>query len=249
MKKAFPRLTAIVTILFLVIAIPVTVYLLQNQKFNFQINAFLNDEPQSVNVVDKKGSSVEITWMTEKSVIGMVRITGEVNNVTLEKTSSNFHSLKITNLQPGKDYSFILLSDGVEYTKPEYNFKTASFLDAAGTPYIVYGQVFGTDGVSLQSSGIAYIKLKTGDIESEKIPAVLNKVGGFQADLMGILTNSQNGLFGFKNAVDISVEIYYAIGKPSITKVFTMDLSNNHQIPNIYLGDVNIDIIPGVNGN
>ena len=119
MKKISNRLTAIVTLLFLVVAIPVTIYILQNQKFNFQINAFLNNEPQNVSVVDKKGSSVEVTWMTEKSVIGVVKITGETNNITLEKTSSNFHSLKITNLQPNKDYSFTLLSDGVEFTKPE----------------------------------------------------------------------------------------------------------------------------------
>ena len=242
-------MTSIMSVLFLVVAIPITVYILQNQKFNFQINAFLNDEPQSISVVDVRGASVKITWMTEKSVIGMVKLSGDSTKTFFEKESSSFHLVEVRNLQPGQEYTFSLLSDGVEYSKPEYKFTTASILDEAGSSYLVYGQVFSVDGSTIQPSGLAYVQMNDGGKLSDKVPAVLNKAGGFQINLAGVLKSDHSGIFEYKKNLEVSVEVNFEVGKPSVTKKFTVDLSNNHQIPNIYLGDINIDVIPGINGN
>lgn len=249
MKKLLSGLTVVTSVLFIVVAIPVTVYILQNQKLNFQINAFLNNEPVSVNVVDIRGNSVKIAWITEKSVLSVVQLTGNSTNIFPEDVDTKFHMMEITNLEPATTYTYKIISDGVEFTKAEYTFTTATIGSVASPSYLVYGQVFNTDGVSLQTDGLVFVQLNDNGNLSEKIPAILNKAGGFQLNLTGLLNNSHTSLFVYQKSLEVSVEVLSGTDTTPITKTFTMDLSVNHQIPNIYLGDINIDEIPGVNGN
>lgn len=249
MKNFLNKLSVVMSILFVVVALPVTVYLLQSQKFNFKINAFLNDEPQSVFVTDVRGSSVRISWMTEKSVVGMVKLSEDLTKLSTEKDSVSFHSLEVNNLEPGKTYTYSILSDGVEYKKAEYSFATNSASTTATQSYIVYGQVFSKDGFSVQNSGLVSLQLKDGDRYSQKIMAVINKVGGYQFNIANLVNADNSDSFNYKKNLEVIEEVYYEIGKTAIKKQFTMDFSVNHQIANIYLGDINIDIIPGVNGN
>lgn len=221
---------------------------MQTQKFNFQINAFLSDEPQSAEIMDVRGSSFKIAWMTEKPVIGGVKLT-ESSKVIVEKTSSSFHVVEIKSLQPGDTYKFSLLSDGVEYKSDKYQVKTSSSLDVVKDPLVIFGQVFNVEGTASQPNGLVVVQLLSGDKSSAKMPAQLNNAGGFQVNLAGAFSNDAKAVFNYGKTVDVEVSVFYDVTKPAVTKKYSLNLSANRQIPNIYLGDINIDVIPGVNGN
>jgi len=245
MKKTFSFLV----ILMLGAAIPLTAYLLGNQQFDFRINAFLNDEPRNVLVTNIKGSSAIITWMTEKEVVGSVQMVNDQNLLTVEETAGSFHALKVNFLQPGTDYPFTIYSDGVEYIDSTYTFKKNSVLDRNDPQFFIYGQVFNTQGTGFQTSGLALISIQDGSLVSQKVPAVINKAGGYQADLSGVFDSGGNVFMEYNKEVLVIVDVYYAVDKDPIQKRFTINLNNTRQIPNIYLGDINIDTIPGINGD
>jgi hypothetical protein len=249
MKKFYSVLKSVVTLLFLTLSVPLVIYGMQNQNFEFKVNAFLTSDPQTPMVVDIRGNSVKIVWMTEKEVMGSIKINELTNKIAIEKESVNYHMVEVKALQANTTYTYSILSDGVTYTDPSYKFTTSSTMDIVETSKIVIGQVFNKDGVSLQQKGLVLVQLtnKSGKI-SQKIPALLNKAGGYQVNLAGIYNSDSKGIFNSKGALDIDIYVYSEIKDAPVVKKYSADFSATRQIPNIYLGDINIDIIPGING-
>lgn len=249
MKKLYSVLKSVVTLLFLTLSVPLVIYVMQTQNFEFKVNAFLTSDPQTPMVVDIRGNSVKIVWMTEKEVLGSIRINELTNKIAIEKEALNYHMLEIKGLQANTAYTYSILSDGAVYTDPSYKFTTSSTMDVIEPSKIVIGQVFNKDGISLQQNGLVLVQVtnKSGKI-SQKIPAQMNKAGGYQVNLAGVFTSDAKGLFNSKGLLDIDIIVYSEIGTIPIVKKYTADFSATRQIPNIYLSDINIDIIPGING-
>jgi hypothetical protein len=245
MKNKTVSLSSFLVVLVLALAIPMIIYVLQTQNFDFKISAFLNDEPQIVKVSGVNGSSFTVTWFTEKEVVGGVKINNANQSVIFESKATTNHLLTIKNLNPNSNYQYSLYSDGKEYTSADYQLTTNAITVGAGKTNIIYGQVFNEQGTGVQKGGLVMLRLKNSQT-SRYIAAVINQAGGFQVDLAGLLSENGQNEFDTNTQSDIEVNIYFDVKKTPIIKKFTLNPSVVKQIPNIYLGDVNIDVMPGV---
>jgi len=241
MNNFLKKTSSIASLAIIAVSVPITIAVLNSGTFNFKINALLNDKPKNVVISDISGDSAYVTWETEKSVIGMVKLTGS-NKIFTEKTSSSFHLIELNTLTTTTKYTFSVYSDGSIYNDNSYTVSTSNTVSNPNkTPFMIFGQVFGINGTTVQQEGLIYITVSDGKNISQKIPALLNKSGGFQVDI-------SNLNFDYQKSVEVTLLTYYDSVKDPIQKEFTLDLSKTRQIPNIYLGDVEISVIPGVNG-
>jgi hypothetical protein len=62
------------------------------------------------------------------------------------------------------------------------------------------------------------------------------------------LTSDLASLYSYKGRSDATFNIYISHTQGALEKIHTLDLSVNRQVPNIYLGEVNIDLLPAIEG-
>lgn len=232
----------------LLITIPLVTGVLQKSGFELRISALENDEPSNVIVSDIKENSFKVTWITEREVIGGISITnGTQFN---ENDSSSYHTIDIIGLKPSTIYTFKLLSNTKSWTKEDgsdYSVKTSGTITSK-EKFLIYGQVFSADGYSFQQGGIISMQLRSGTLNSELVSAIINETGGYQMNIGGVLSDGLDRTFPYEGDNDVVFKIYITNDQTAIEKNYTINFVNNRQIPNIYLGEVNIDIIPGVEG-
>jgi len=248
MNSKFRNFLGVGALFVMALGIPITIIILTNQTFDYKINAFLNDNPKSVKVLDIRGNFAKIVWITEKEVTGIVRI-GNSDTLYKDKDSTSFHVIQVGNLTPNQKYTFSIFSDGNEYKSNDYVINTVSVAEGSEDPFVIYGQIFDKDGVSLQKNGLVLLTLSSSGSLSQELPATINNAGGFTIDLANILNSTGDQKFNYKKSLEISLKIYSDVTGIALEKKFTINFSIQRQIPNIYLGDVNIDIMPGINGD
>jgi len=227
------------------ISLPITIYILKTGNLDLRISAFQSDVPANVVISDIQADSFKVSWLTERSVYGAVKLLNNDQPLT-DTSNTNFHSLKISNLQVGHSYQFQLYSGSTLFDSI-YTAQTHA-VNINQPDAWIYGQVFDKDGISAQHGGIITITLRNADQTSQIMSAVINETGGYQFNLAGI-TNTNLVSFPFKQNTDIELTIYSNTTDTPVIKKFTLDLNFEKQIPNIYLGDINLQVIPGAPGN
>ncbi len=230
----------------LAVSLPLTLYIVRSGNLDFRISAFESEDPKQITITDISNSSYRVSWITEKPVYGSVKSISSLQPI-VDSVETSYHSLEVKNLNPGSDYSFQLLSGGTLYDTV-YRVRTSSNAQANNNRWIV-GQIFAKDGIKTQSGGIVTLKLKIGSTESQLASAVINETGGYKINVASLLTNDLQKQFPWQQKVDLVLGVYTEFDQEPIMKTFTMDLVHETQVPNVYLGDINIDIIPGVPGN
>lgn len=237
------------SILALLVAIPIITGYLQKSGFEFRISALEEDEPRNVIVSDVKDVYFKVTWITERQVIGGVLLADGTQ--LMENEKSSYHSVTMTGLNSSTTYSFKLISGSKQFGREEGGDYT---VDAASTSitedkFLIYGQVFSADGFSFQQEGIVTLELSSSTLESQIISTIINETGGYQFDLGGLLSKSLDRNYPYKEQANARLKVYISHDQQGVDKQFAVDLSTNRQMPNIYLGEVNIDIIPAIDGS
>lgn len=252
MQNSRRNLFSFLAIALVALSIPITAYIITNKGLNLRISALEDPTPKNIFLSDIKDDSFKVNWMTEKEVIGGVNLeTEKAGTVYEEQNKTSFHSVTVQNLKLNTTYEYSILSNGTKYLNNNVNFsvKTSSVSIITDDPKIVYGQVFNIDGVSFQKIGLISLQLELDNNKSQVVTTVLNEIGGFQLDLQGLLNDSLNDKYYKDPKQEIILEVFYDPTKDPVQKRFNIDLQNQIQIPDVYLGDINIDIIPGVEGN
>ena len=229
------------------ISLPITIYILKTGNLDIRINAFESEEPVRVMVTDKSSDSFKVLWITEKKVFGAIKI-NETGEVISENFEANSHYLELTNLEPNKAYTITIFSGTTEFPQDQV-IETLSYSEAGVNNYYVYGQVFDKTGVKVQQIGLVTLLAMDGYNTSELVGSTLNETGGFQINIDKLIQSVTGNKFNYDRNIDITLTIYTGIADEPIVKNYTFNFINQRQIPNIYLGDINLDIIPGVEGN
>jgi hypothetical protein len=252
MRKNNDRL-GLITLIVLAVSIPITLFILQGSNLDFRFMAFLSDEPQGVILSDIKNDSFKINWVTEKKLSGGVKIFDFNGNeyIVYGQEPTSYHSIQIDKATPSTQYQFVILSDGVEYSNQgnPYIIRTADFTPNDANNFLVYGQVFSQNGINFQQGGLVTLTLVDGNgVRSQLVANSLNAIGGYQLNLKNLMNEALSSKFMVQSEVDAIITIYLSDGSEPVQKRYTLNFSFNRQLPNIYLGDINIDIIPGIEG-
>jgi hypothetical protein len=242
------NLFSAIAVVVIAIAIPVTAYILINSNFDFRISAFQSDEPVKITISDVRSDGFRVSWLTEKPVVGGAKLVITGSAPSLETVTATGHTIQFKNLEANKKFTFVLISDGKEFTPTTNTVTTAKTISNSGN-FLVYGQVFSKDGVTFQQGGTISLKITKGSTVSQLISTNINQSGGYQFNLSGTLDKDLSGNFIFSGTVDLELAINPNNKDAVIVKKLSLDFAKSRQIPNLYLGDVNIDVIPGVAGN
>ncbi|HOY46803.1 MAG TPA: hypothetical protein PKU95_04190 [Candidatus Dojkabacteria bacterium] len=244
MQTRFQKLFNFFSLALVAISLPLTVYILKNGNLDFTIEAFLSDEPQNVVISNINGESFKVSWYTEKPTTGMLRLSGSLEPYT-EPEDTKYHELNIVNLDPNSNYEFQLLSNGNLFTQ---TYSTNTYPDTLNQDnHWLIGQVFSMDGYTPQNGGLVYLTLIHNGINSAQTVSIINENGGYKINLANLRDNNGNS-FNHNTYCDVLVKVYTSSDSEVIEKRFTLDLALEKQIPNIYLAEPGLDLIPGVEG-
>jgi hypothetical protein len=242
------RTLSVIAIFALMVILPLLTATLIRNDFKIRIKALEDDTPHNVVVSDIRDASFRVSWITERSVIGGILLSDGVRFV--ESTDTSYHSINIVGLKQSTQYSFQLLSGTKPFEKEgggDYVVKTSSVAEGDET-YLVYGQVFSPDGYSFQQGGVITFQLSDEILTSQVLSTIINETGGYQFDLGELQSEALDKKFSYKAKVDVVFGIYAGHDQGIVEKRYTLDFTTNRQIPNIYLGEVNIDVIPAIEG-
>lgn len=227
------------------ISLPISIYVLKTGNLDLRISAFQSDEPNNISISNITADSFKVSWTTEKKVYGAVKLLNEGQPLT-DTNETSFHSLAITKLERGRNYQFQILSGNNTFEKI-YSTQTHAINFDQPSSWL-YGQVFSKDGISVLNGGLISLTISKDGVFSQNLTTTINETGGYQFNLAGI-TDLNEQSFPFKQNVDIELTIYpNSVDKPVVRK-FTLDLNFEKQIPNTYLGDIDLQVIPGVSAN
>lgn len=246
-KKTFKQIFVFFLLALFAISLPISIYILKTGNFDLRIGAFESEEPEKVMLTDRTSNSIKILWITEKKVFGAIKII-ETGDVISENFEANSHYLEIANLEPDKIYTFTIYSGTTEFPQT-LPIQTLSYSEEGTANSYIYGQVFDKSGVKVQQKGLVTLQASDGDIISELIGATINETGGYQLNLKNLLQSPSGSAYNYNKSIDITLTIYINQTDVPVIKNYTFNFATQRQIPNIYLGDINLDIIPGVEGN
>jgi hypothetical protein len=244
MQTRFQKLFNFLSLALVAISLPLTVYILKNGNLDFTIEAFLNDEPQNVVISDINSDRFKVTWYTQKPTTGMLRLASSLEPYT-ETSESKYHELIISNLDANTNYDFQLLSNGNLFTQ---SYSVTTYPDNLNEEnHWLIGQVFSLDGYTPQKGGIIYLTLINNGVNSSQTVAVINENGGYKINLANLRDNNGNA-FNHKISADVLIKVYTDADSAVVEKRFTLNLILEKQIPNIYLAEPGLDLIPGIEG-
>lgn len=137
------------TIIILIIAIPITVYLI-GQRTGFFGKASISDYPKQIKVTNISDNSFTVSWVTDKKSVGFVSygesekfggVAADDRDNGAQKTRFTHH-VTVKNLDPEKVYFFKINSEGKAYQQ-----KTASTTsDAPPLAKPIFGSILNEDG-------------------------------------------------------------------------------------------------------
>jgi len=243
-KKTFQ----LFVVLGLLITLPLATAYFARQGFELRISALEDDTPTHVVISDVSGNSFRVSWITERAVIGGILLSSQ--DRFAEDSKSSYHSIEIPGLKTSTEYKFELLSGTKEFKaddEKQYSVMTNGAV-STGKSYLVYGQVFSPDGFSVQQGGIITMRLESDTLSSQILSTTINEAGGYQFDIAGLLSKSLSRNYPYQTKVTAVLTVYISHEKTQVEKRHTVDFSINRQIPIVYLGDVNIDLIPAIDG-
>ncbi|MBP9758196.1 fibronectin type III domain-containing protein [Candidatus Dojkabacteria bacterium] len=197
----------IILAVFILISIPLTVFILQGQ-IDFRSGASPTENPTEVVVSNLNNTSATISFETKGQKTRSILNYGESEN---SLTNSSFderrkydpnisdlfklHYHKLINLKPETDYFFSISVGDKIYTSANYKFKTLA-TSSLQVPMPINGTVEGGPF----EEGIIYVHMKSDTERSSIISELLPTSGNFTASLGGAVDKAGNSFItGFPN--------------------------------------------------
>ncbi len=185
----------LIIIAILLIGLPILVFA-SYQVYQFFIRASVEAKPQNVVLSNLTTSSVTVSWVTEVTATGSVIpvSNGQEMSPVLDKRGTGktkTHYVELTNLEPSKQYEFIIVSDSKKYNgegSKSLSFKTAPITAQASTRNLIHGTVSGASGEDI----VVYAMLK--DKSAYPVSAIMPKGGNWIMDLSVLRTVSDTSL-------------------------------------------------------
>jgi hypothetical protein len=136
------------TVLVLVIGIPLTIFGIY-KAVQWFTRAGTNTQPKNIVVSNLTTSSATITWVTEDKQTGAVVpiLNSEEKGTVTDKRGTSrksTHYVELTNLEPGTEYDFKIVSGSDTYTSNEGNefaFTTANISTDTPVPKPIHGKI------------------------------------------------------------------------------------------------------------
>lgn len=185
----------LIIIAILLIGLPIVVFA-SYQVYQFFIRASVEAKPQNVVLSNLTTSSVTVSWTTEVSATGSVIpvSNGQEMSPVIDKRGTGktkTHYVELTNLEPSKQYEFLIVSNSERYegeNERTFTFKTAPITAQAPTPNPIHGTVSGASGEDI----VVYAMLK--DKSAYPVSAIMPRGGNWIMDLSALRTVSDTSL-------------------------------------------------------
>jgi len=185
----------LITIAILLIGLPIVVFA-SYQVYQFFLKASVEAKPQNIILSNLTTSSVTVSWTTEVTATGSVIpvSNGQEMSPVLDKRGTGktkTHYVELTNLEPSKQYEFIIVSGSKKYNSAGekiFSFKTAPITAQAPTPNPIHGTVSGASGEDI----VVYAMLK--DKSAYPVSAIMPRGGNWIMDLSALRTVSDTSL-------------------------------------------------------
>jgi hypothetical protein len=179
----------LIIIAILLIGLPIVVFA-SYQVYQFFLRASVEAKPQNIILSNLTTSSVTVSWTTEITATGSVIpvSNGQEMSPVLDRRGTGktkTHYVELTNLEPSKQYEFIIVSDSEKYNSVEeksFSFKTAPITAQTPTPNPIHGTVSGTSGEDI----VVYAMLK--DKSAYPVSAIMPRGGNWIMDLSALRT-------------------------------------------------------------
>jgi hypothetical protein len=131
--------------------------------------------PRRVKITNFSENSFTVSWVTEKPVAAAVQyqLPGQASKLAfpLDQKSQQIHHITVSNLLPGREYAFYLLSGGEIFDNQGEPFvvTTCSLTEQVpGVPFLVYGQVKNRQGQPV-SRAVVYFRAGEWSSDSEDL--------------------------------------------------------------------------------
>jgi hypothetical protein len=185
----------LIIIAILLIGLPIVVFA-SYQVYQFFLRASVEAKPQNIILSNLTTSSVTVSWTTEITATGSVIpvSNGQEMSPVLDRRGTGktkTHYVELTNLEPSKQYEFIIVSDSKKYNsagEKSFSFKTAPITAQAPTPNPIHGTVSGTSGEDI----VVYAMLK--DKSAYPVSAIMPRGGNWIMDLSALRTVNDTSL-------------------------------------------------------
>lgn len=221
--KSFPTILGIILLFIILIA---GVYLSTRTTSLFS-RASSTCEPINPQITNLTYGSFDFSFTTASSC----QVTLVLDNKIYQDSSTvpNTHYFKISNLSPSTPYQFHLISSGITYSRPEFNFTTAvkpsSSIPASN---LAWGKILDINNNPV-SGAIIYLTIPGG----QSLSAFSNKDGNWNISFATSFNENKTDWFSPTTAVDEDLIVYSPDGK--LTQL-TNRSDNNDPVPDIIIG-------------
>jgi len=190
-------LIVVIVVLLLIAVVPLSYFLLKSNTEN-RIKADVNNSPKEVEVSNLGDSSFTVTWYTDNKTVGKIKLVDDLKLYyddrdlpsNADNVKRNTHIVSMKSLSSLKDYSFVILSEDVEYKNGTSNYttKTLSTKKSLTSPKPIYGSL----KVDKGSSGGAIIKIVSGKNKDDFLPIATFSTdnGSYTFDLSNIVDST-----------------------------------------------------------
>jgi hypothetical protein len=230
------------TTLILLLGLPLTVFAAISAIRYFS-DASADVSPKNVIISNVSANSISVTWITESESAGSISVNSGKGDsapfIDIRGTDRRFtHHVDIVDLEPSKDYSFVILSNDTRYNDEKgksFKFRTASVTSQTPVPKPVYGSLDGSD----IKDALVYITLKGKDTVYPASSAT-TATGKWIIDLSSLRDPTKNTLVSTDPNTEISITVK-GVGTlgGSISGTYSEIIDNEGQLKTpILLSDV-----------
>lgn len=222
---------------FLILAIAVTIFLIQQGVLTIT-RARPTSIPQNIQITNVSDSSFTLIFTTELNVSSAIKIPegGTGNTVILDdrdKSTGNqrpyySHHITVPNLKPEQTYSFIIISDGKEYSSPAQYLITTGPQITSSPP--AQNPLYGT--VILPNGTIGEDTIVTAKTENSQVISSVTNSGGNYIIPTNSLKNKQLGSY---EALSDDAQISLNFFRQNFTAKIITDYKLGQNLPAITL--------------
>lgn len=215
-------------IILLIIAIPVSVYLI-GQRTGFFGKASISDIPKQVQITNISDNSFTVSWITDKETSGFISFgdSEKLGNTALDDRDTGAeqarftHYVTIKSLDPEKVYFFKINS-----TDKSYQQKTAPVTsDAPPVAQVIFGSVITKDG-KIPKEAIIYL-----NFEDSTALSTFTRNGNYLLTLNNARVKDLSTYISYKGGDKVKVYGVSPEGSYEITSI----VSSNKPIPTFKL--------------
>lgn len=216
------KLITIIVLIILIIALPVTFYLLKTQTSLFS-KASTGPEPQEIKITNLADNSFTISFLTTAEVPGFIQYgtkesLGETASDDRDQTNRSTHHITLKNLDPDTIIYYKINSGGKVFDRAGKPFQQRTAPVTNQTPPLpkpVLGKISNEDK-SIPKEAIVYLKLRTG----EQLSSYIRDKGNFLITLNNARTDNLTNYLDPKVGETMEVNVISEAGIKATKTLF-----------------------------